>query len=59
MPDAIIRFTLPLDIYEQAADILNEQGLSVEDAVVMLYHYIAATGKLPFDIPQGKKSNPV
>ena len=58
MPEAIIRFTLPLDVCEQAADILNEQGLSVEDAVVMLYRYIAATGKLPFDIPQGGQSNP-
>ena len=37
MPETIIRFSLPLDIYEQAADILNEQGLSVEDAVVILY----------------------
>lgn len=58
MPEAIIRFTLPLDVYEQAADILNEQGLSVEDAVVMLYRYIAATGKLPFDIPLDEQSNP-
>ena len=58
MPEAIIRFTLPLDLYEQAAEVLNEQGLSVEDAVVMLYRYIAATGKLPFEIPQTEQSNP-
>lgn len=58
MPEANIRFTLPLDLYEQAADVLNEQGLSVEDAVVMLYRYIATTGKLPFEIPQNEQSNP-
>lgn len=59
MPEAVIHFTLPIDLYEQASDILNELGLTVEDAVVMLYRYIASTRKLPFELQQNGQSNPV
>lgn len=58
MPETHIRFTLPLDLYEQASDILNAQGLTMEDAVVLLYRYIATTGKMPFDAQTPNPSNP-
>lgn len=57
MPETHIRFTLPLDLYEQASDILNAQGLTMEDAVVLLYRYIATTGKMPFDAQTLNQSN--
>lgn len=58
MPETHIHFTLPLDLYEQASDILNAQGLTVEDAVVLLYRYIATTGAIPFDVQSLNQSNP-
>lgn len=57
MPETQIRFTLPLDLYEQASDILNGQGLTAEDAAVLLYRYIVATGALPFDVQSINQSN--
>ena len=50
MSESIVEFTLPLDLYEQASDMLKKQGLTVEDAIVMFYEYVAANGKLPFDM---------
>ena len=47
-PEANIQFTLPMDVYDQAAEILGKQGLTVEDAVILLYKYIADTGEIPF-----------
>lgn len=58
MPKTHIRFALPLDLYEQASDILNELGLTVEDAVILLYRYIATTGTIPFDAQSPNQSNP-
>lgn len=58
MPETQIRFTLPLDLYEQSSDILNAQGLTVEDTVALLFRYIATTGKIPFNVHSPKQSNP-
>lgn len=57
MPETYIRFTLPLDLYEQVSDILNEQGLTAEDVAALLYRYIAATGALPFDVQSVNQPN--
>jgi len=46
--EAVIQFSLPHDMYEQAKEILSQYGLKVEDAVVLLYRYIVANGGLPF-----------
>ena len=50
MKDDVFEFTLPMDLYEQASEVLAKQGLTVEDALVLLFEYVARTGKLPFEI---------
>lgn len=51
IPDTIFHFTLPLDLFEQAADILEAQGLTVEKALALFFEYVVATGSLPFSWP--------
>jgi len=50
----MVEFTLPVEVYEQAKEVLGRHGLAVEDAVIWMYNYVAATGKLPFPVPTPK-----
>jgi len=54
LSDAMVEFTLPVEVYEQAKEVLGRHGLAVEDAVIWMYNYVAATGKLPFPVPTPK-----
>ena len=50
-PNTYIRCSIPMDIYEQAATILAEQGLTMEESVILFYKAIVAMGALPFPWP--------
>ena len=45
--EAVIEFTVDADLYKQASEVLGKQGLTVEDAVRMLFEYTAVTGTIP------------
>ena len=45
--DETIEIAVDADLYEELSKILGEQGLTPEEAAVMLFEYVAATGTVP------------
>ena len=44
-----VEFKLPKDVYNQASEILSRYGLTLEDALVLIYEETARLGRIPFD----------
>ena len=47
-----ITFRLPTEIYEKAAAILSEHGMTVEDACVLFLQETVKRGEIPFKVTQ-------
>ena len=52
--DNLATVEIPVDpkLEQSAEAILAEKGITVDEAITALYHYIVANHKLPFDIPK-------
>ena len=44
-----VSFKIPQSLYDEVALILAEQGLTVEDALVMFFKETVRLGRIPFD----------
>ena len=44
-----VSFKIPQSLYDEAALILAEQGLTVEDALVMFFKETVRLGRIPFE----------
>ena len=52
--DNLVTVEIPVDskLTQSAEAILAEKGITIDETITALYHYIVANRKLPFDMPK-------